>query len=375
MLPSTVDEQDVDRIVARAEGRFVLDFVHLPTLLAVEVDGEWNLSLDSRWFRTCFHGADVAQFDIVRTGSGYDGLFRNGLYDIERDRARGVVDMFASSEVDRHPAWREAAAELLPGPLLRLLRDERADPVPVEILISPHGELSRLPWAALVIDETRRRLVQRATILSTPLLSSYTGETTRAVTPALVRIVDEASLEPSAEQDAWGMRPAGAPAIPLASCTVPATGSPMPLISKITRCLANPPAGGWGLVYVASHGSGRGFGQKLWVPEEELTAGAALGHPWPPSVVLNACHGAAISDDESAEPMGFVIAAMAGGAREVIGAVHVIGAPGAARIGASIINALDGVTPLHELLHRAQRQLIEAGADVRLWAALAAFVR
>jgi CHAT domain len=349
VLPGRVD---VDRVLAQARHRVVLDFVRLPCTDA-----------GPRWFRAVAETPESVVFERMKLGSAHDEFFASG------DSGRGILQSLWSDEAQYSRAWSDAVDQYLPSSLVVRLRT--AGQEPIQLLISPHRELCRVPWAALQL-EIGTRLVERAVVAQTPLLSTMTElAPPPAVGPALVRLVgpDPTPLEASApERRGWGM----AAGVMQAACTFPDRTSD-PIEGSYAQALGDRE---WGMTYFAGHGRGSGLRQWLETPER-LTAARALNLRWPASVFLNACHVGEVDDDEDADPTGFVVAVMAGGARSVVAGLQTVWARDAADIGCWIAEHLDGSIGLEAALRDAQLRMATSRppAPLALWAALAVFVR
>lgn len=372
VFPADITGQDVERISELASDRIVVDFVRLPVLVASEAEA--RVSSQQCWFCTTILAPDTIRFDVLELKGGFDALFAP-FFDTKKGRTLFPLDVFDRPSVAGSEGWRLVTDELFHPELLRRLRQPKAD---IPILISPHSDLSRLPWLALLLDDEGTRLVERAQVLVGPLLTGF-KKLSDAVpgSPALVAIVNSTDdYNPLRHQDVvraeWGL-PGRGDRTELAVCTAP-DWQPQAVDQRMTvEGLLNSHDASF--VYLTAHGRGSGFAQLLDFPEGSLTAAAALACPWPECVILNACYSGALDDLGNAEPMGFVVAAMAGGARVVVGGVQIVYSKVSARFGAEIVRRikLDGNrTPLHMLLHEQQRA--HAKTDIRYWASLTTFV-
>lgn len=354
VLPSPIA---VEPLIEATRHRTTLDFVQLPCS-----DGS------ETWFRTTINGPDTITFEQITMGSGYSMLFEDTGWGSRH--AGGILDRLHDPRAGTSEAWSKAADEFLPAWLLTRLR-EATRGNPMELLISPHMQLCRIPWNALIIENApRTRLVERAVVAQIPMLSTLMPEPPEPVSgPGLVWLTK--GLESTAQQ-AWNL-PAD---ILVAECGIPAGdvvhNTPTP--GTFEQHLSS---SSWGLVHVACHGAGDGLGQQIEVPTA-LTAAKAFGLKWPVNVLLAACHVGRYSDSGEGEVLGFVVAAMAGGARCVVAGLHFVSARGTGEIAKGLVAQLDGNTRLDHALRDAQLASIEDSAmtdDLFSWALLAAFVR
>lgn len=354
VLPQAVD---IEPVIEASEHAAILDFVNLPSS-----DGT------HAWYRVTVNEPDLVDFDQLVMGAGYTALIENAGF----RHAGGLVSMLHNRRAGASGAWSAAAAELLPGSVRARLAEASAE-CPVQLIISPHMQLSRIPWNALVIDDSGTRLVERAAVAQTPMLSAMTSKPLEPVTgPALVWLTDELG---SSAQAAWKL---GADTL-AASSTIPPERHEL----RPGSFEENLRSSDWGLVHVTSHGVKDGHvasyglaqGLELSTP---LTAAKAIGLPWPPNVLLAACHVGAYTDAGEGEVLGFVVAAMAGGARCVVGGLHLVSRRGTGEIASRLVENLDGHTSLTHALRAAQLAFLHSGAyrdNLNEWALLAAFIR
>jgi hypothetical protein len=374
VLPRSVEiEPILERVHVRES--VTLDFVQLPL-----ADGR------EAWFRTTIDSPEQIVFEELRMGPGYTMLVDDDdsgehFDDNGSSVRRGLIDGLTISSVGLSRGWALAADELLPKSVVdRLQRATRDEPL--ELLISPHMQLGRVPWNALLVrgdeglhsNEQRVRLVERAVVAQIPMLSTLLkGKPEPVRGPALVWL--EGDITNSPEQRAWGMTIDRQ----VAMCEIPVD-------VYDTRCgpLAENLAAGqyiaggpWGLAYIACHGDGAGLRQSIQVGVK-LTAARALSLPWPHNVVLAACHVGRVDDSGEGEPLGFVIAALARGARTVVAGLNFVADTGTGEIGRRLIESLDGETRLDHALRLAQLEYLddrESADDLWQWALLTAFVR
>lgn len=351
VLPGSTDVQSV---IEKIGNRFVLDYVELP-----HIDGLLG------WYRSAIVPDGTVEFSRVVLGDCCE-LFLHG----DNGRDPLVDDLGHETNADQ-AIWRGLATELLPAGLLdRLTTADRDNPI--ELLISPHSELGFIPWAALAIDDQGTRLVEHAVVTQTPVLSCISSdEVATVVGPALVKLVGEPKgVDIDAECSAWGIRPEG-DRTPLVRCELANGSTAVVMTGTLTSALARA-ADTYGFVHIAAHGTGSGLSQSIAVPER-LTAGHALGLRWPGAVLLAACHAGRVDNIDDAEPLGFVIALLCGGAHSVVAGLHAVSDHGTGIIGADIVRDLRPGDRLDRKLRDAQLMLIDR--KVVEWGLLAVFVR
>jgi hypothetical protein len=344
ILPSPTDVTVVQAVL---RDRFALDFAGLPDTLT-----------DLNWFRTLIEPNRGIQFERFLPGTTANGLLPD-------DDARPM-----EQRLEADPDWRKLATEILPRRLERLLRDEHRDPM--ELVISPHRMLSLLPWAALQIDDDGTRLVKRAVIAQTPVLTCLAGPKPPVVTePALVRLVSgTGGVWTDDESDAWGLAPEYLSRV----CTVPSAATPPTLSAALSGRDRR-----WRFLHVAAHGDGSGLGQYIKLPDEvqlggRLTAAHALGLHWPDSTLMASCKVGLVKNVEYDELLCFVMAVLTGGGRCVIAAVDTVGDLAAGRMAGSLVRLVrSGTYSLDRALRVAQLEL--ADEPVAGWALFNAYVR
>lgn len=374
VLPPSVEIEPILDCV-RARDCVTLDFVQLPLAIGRRA-----------WFRTTIESPEKIIFEELSVGPGYTMLVDDDGSQAHFDDngspvRRGLIDRLTGSAVGRSRGWALAADELLPRSVVDRLRRARRDE-PLELLISPHMKLGRVPWNALLIPssellhtaEPRIRLVERAVVAQIPMLSTLLPGQPKPVSgPALVWL--EGDVINSPEQRAWGLTVDRQ----IAQCEIPADGYDERRGSLATNLAVGQyiAAGQWGLAYVACHGDGDGLRQSIEVGDK-LTAARALSLPWPHNVVLAACHVGRVKDSGEGEALGFVIAALARGARTVVAGLNFVSDIGTGEIGRRLIESLDGETRLDHALRFAQLEYLDFGRsadDLWEWALLTAFVR
>jgi hypothetical protein len=372
VLPVEVDLGEVRETLG---ARHALDYLELPHSLA----GPPVLfrSLTSPGRPVCFErftpDTAVADFFTSHRASRdlYDGISR---------------DMVPHGATERRkpPTWA-AMASLLPEPLLKELLVERRDrTTPVPLVISAHSWLSIVPWAAVEVG-VGVRLVERALVTQTPVLTCLTGSGPAAIDGAgLVRLVgvdhegsEAAAVTVSRERVAWGLT-AGSGGVPLSRADVRSGQVPVPLPeTRLTDVLTKD--AGWAFLHVASHGGAGpeeeaegerdGLRQRLLIPEQQITAAHALAMYWPTSVLMASCHVGQVVNAKDAEPLNFVMAQLTGGARCVVAGIASIADKETGNVAHHIIRAVrDDGRSLDEALRSAQLDAIERKADAGGWA-------
>lgn len=354
VLPGPADVESVIEVVG---ARTAVDFVALPETAA----------RDTNWFRTLIQPDGTIEFDRLRPGAAFQKYF----YECGGE----IVDRLNHATVE-HDFWRQLAKELLPASLLVKLA---ATPMnkPIDLLISPHSDLGLVPWPALEIDGSRTRLVEHAVIAQTPVLTCLTHAAVPPVRgPALVRLVSlPRGVNVERERAAWGLRiddyEDGHRDVPLSRCDLRSHCGSADVRENLVSAL-NDKTWEYGFVHVAAHGDGTGFTQEIRLPER-LTAGHALEIRWPESVLLAVCHMGKVENIRDAEPFGFPIALLAGGARCVVAGIEAISDEGTGMVASTMVNSLRRGTRLDIALRDAQRTLLSR--DVYDWGLLSAFVR
>jgi hypothetical protein len=256
----------------------------------------------------------------------------------------------------------------------------------VQLLISAHSWLSLVPWAALTIDDAGVRLVERAILSQSPVLTCLSGELPPRVTGrALIRLVgrNEGGVDIDRERRAWGFRPGTDGVLPH-ECDLLPGERPRPYPGRFDAALTVPDV--WQFVHIASHGAGKGFDQYLDLPggvapdeageREQLSAARAIGLKWPTSVLMASCHVGQVVNDNGAEPLNFVMALLTGGARCVVAGIDRIDDAGTGDAASRIVRAIrHGDVSLEVALRDAQLHAIKKGRIESGWALLSAYVR
>jgi CHAT domain-containing protein len=353
MLADTVlpAPADVARLIEAVGDRYALDYVELPD----------TVSGAGAWFRTLIEPDGTLAFDQLVL----DGRLA-GFLDRLRDPQVALWEILP--DVD----WWDFGARLLPDRLRRSLGRVTEDE-PVELVVSAHSALSLMPWAALRIDE-RTRLIERAVIAQTPVLSCLSGAVTPPVAgPAVVQLVSGGDgVYVTRERLAWGIRDVDGH-VPLCACALEEGSTPVDIAGTLAEALADV-ARPWGFAHVASHGDGSGLGQALSLPRAPISAGRALTLHWPPAVLMASCHVGRLVNIEDAEPLNFVMAVLAGGGGCVVACIDEVSDVATGRLAAEIVTlARRGDVRLDVALRSAQ--LRRSWRPEALWALLTAYSR
>lgn len=381
MLEDTVFPSPVDlpTLLRRLGPRYALDFVELRD----------TMDHTPHLFRTLIEPDGRIGFDLCEPDAGNRSFFKANR--AEGDLALGI----ARSDRDMQPQaraagpqidWRVLAKEILPERLTEeILGNSEA---PTHLLISAHSWLSLVPWAALKIDDDGTRLVERAVISQTPILTCLSGNLPpRVEGRALIQLVgkNEEGVNINLERQAWGFAP-GTDGIPPHECDLLSGELPSPHPGRFDAALAEP--GRWQFVHVASHGAGKGFDQHLTLAGEsaegspadqhgyQLSAARALGLKWPESVLMASCHVGQVINDNGAEPLSFVMALLTGGAHCVVAGIDQIDDDGTGLVASHIVREIrrDRVS-LEVALRNAQRDALKAHTPLAGWALLSAYIR
>ncbi|WP_431932034.1 CHAT domain-containing protein [Micromonospora sp. RP3T] len=354
-LPTPTDLTTLRRAL---DGRYALDFAALPDSLAT----------GTNWFRALITPDDGVFFERFTPGAQLAAY-------VAGRRAR---DPQAPIDLDLgDPDWHRLALDLLPAELRGRLDAVAGEPL--ELVISAHQELCLVPWAALVLDSGGTRLLRRAVLTHTPVLTCLSGSPPPVVTgPALVRLVPLAHDGPSdnLERRAWNLNRGD---VPLSRCPFDdqePTAHASPRISvalrRGTEC---------GLLHVKAHGTGHGLGQHLILPEEtdtgaQLSAAYALALRWPASTLMVSCQVGAVTNVADIEPVGLVVAVLAGGGRSVAAAIEEVAKLPASRMAAHLVGLVrrSGIR-LDHALRLAQLHYLRLGEPVANWALFNAYVR
>ncbi|MGH3795610.1 MAG: CHAT domain-containing protein [Pseudonocardiaceae bacterium] len=352
---------DVAAVTALIGTRNVLDYIALPE----------TATRDTNWFRALIRSDGSIEFDRLQSDAAFQKLFHG------HDGDPTLTGRRAAQTVD----WFGLAKTLLPSPLLTKLAATPANK-PIDLLISPHSDLCFVPWPALEIDSSGTRLVERAVITQTPALTCLShADVPPTGGPALVRLVAQPhgaqrdsqprGVNVEREREAWGLRASADGEVPLSRCDLQLHRNAVDVPGSLLSALDDPHSA-YGFVHVAAHGTGTGLAQEITLPER-LTAGHALGLRWPTSILLAVCHVGKVDNIREAEPFGFPIVLLAGGARCVVAGIHAISDEETGMIAAAMVNSLRRGTRLDVALRDAQCTFLSE--DVYRWALLSAFVR
>jgi len=360
VLPRPVDLDQISRNLDLGD-RVALDFVGLQDTLSERLDRP-------SWYRTLFIPGRGVEFGRMQPGAAFDAFFHDADAWVTRLDEGGAIP----SEV-----WAGLGKELLPDALRQRL--SQPDPAPpIRLVISGHGCLSHFPWAALKVSGAR--LLHKAIIAQALDLTGLTGDPVAEITgPALVRLVAEpiaslGAVDVGAECAAWGVSGPGSGSSPSMYKVEQIGEVPTELAENFTAALD---AKNYRFLHVAAHGSGDGLAQRVYLPKP-LSAGAALGLPWPPAVLLACCRLGRINNLPDTEPFGFVICLLSAKARGVVAGVGEIDDRGAGTIASSMVTqAHAGSVPIDEALRTAQLDLlkrVKRERPLNEWALLTTYV-
>lgn len=259
-----------------------------------------------------------------------------------------------------------------------------SDVAPAELLISPHGFLETIPWAALPIGADHGTLlVKNFVIALVPCLANVSNADQQQIGgPALVHLVaDEVRisgkvvgqpLDLSTEATSWGMdiTPEANKTLSYDTKRGVALGRgelPSILKSKGTE---------YGLIHIAAHGAGQGLRQRVYLPDP-LTAGEAFELQWPAAAILAVCHTGELKNDTLLEPLAFCIAVLAGGSSAVLAGIGEVSDIGAGFVAGHIVRAVrSGATgSLPELLRQAQLSAADSRMTAWTWSRFVTYIR
>jgi hypothetical protein len=350
-------EANVDAVIGALAGRHALDYVSLPDTVSPNVT----------WFRTLVEPDGAACFEKMAVQAELAAFLR-----CVADPAANLADVLAGTT-----DWLELGEDLLPDRFRDLLNDA-SESAPIELVVSAHGELSLLPWVALKIN-TSTRLIDRALVMQTPVLTCLSGQPPPAVAGlALVELVaagaasGQAGVSVEKERLAWRIQ-SRAGDVPLSDCVISAPPVAIEVPGDFAAALAAHPER-WQLAHVASHGSGHGLGQTLALRSGPLSAGRALSLRWPASVLMASCDVGRLVNAADGEPLSFVMAMLSGGSHCVVAAIDSVPDGPTGEIAARVVKQCqEAGTSLPVALREAQ--LSKSRRTVRVWALLSAYVR
>jgi hypothetical protein len=374
MLADTVfpPPAKLNDVIAALGPRYALDFVELPD----------TLENAPRLYRTLIEPGGRVSFGRCQPPEELRDFYRRDrtVSGLTEDIAEAARDLGSSDRSGRPAAaadWRGLARALLPERLTRRLIDV-GDGAPAPVLISAHSWLSLIPWAALKIDDDGHRLVERAVVTQTPVLTSLTGNLPAVVTgKGLLRLVgkNEGGVNVDQERRAWGF-PGGTDGIPPQECELRPHEHlpPQPYPGRLPQALTA--KGGWRFLHIASHGAGKGFNQFLDLGRGEvISAAQALGLKWPTAVLMASCHVGLVENENGREPLSFVMALLTGGARCVVAGIDRIADEGTGALARRIVESIrDGGVSLDVALRNAQLAAVAEEAPEDGWALLNAYV-
>ncbi|MFY1616514.1 hypothetical protein [Micromonospora sp. WMMD736] len=357
-LPTPTDLTALRRAVGT---RYALDFAGLPD----------SLDTGTNWYRSLIRPDEGVTFERFDPGAELTDY-------VSGRRAR---DPEASLDLTLgRPDWYLLACRVLPAELRHLL--DAVTDEPLELVISAHQELCLLPWAALALDRQGTRLVRKALLTQTPVLTCLSEAPPPAVTgPALVRVVSPDEAGASVDREAWGLT-FDEDRILLTLCSLDGRQSTPNAFPRLTTALRSDLD--CGLIHVKAHGAGHGLDQHLLLPEEvdtggHLSAAYALALRWPASTLLVSCEVGAVTNVADIEPVGLVVAVLTGGGRCVAAAIEEVARLPTSRMAAHLVGLIrssDGqhaALRLDQALRLAQLHFIdEPEAN---WALFNAYVR
>jgi hypothetical protein len=361
MLAETVFPRPVPvrEIREKLGDRYALDFVALPDTY----DGT-----RSNWFRSVIApGGGVVLFERFEPGPAFESFYGGSEPWVDRlpDLTRG-----------HGPDWTALAREVLPHAVLDLVRAATRE-TPIQLLISAHSELSLLPWPALRIDDHGTRLVERAVLTHSPVLTclSFTEPPT-VEPPGLVCLAPWSGrnrpLKLAGELAVWDL-PGSPDDRVLALCdwsdgTATVLGGDLPAVLRAGGSRA-------GLLHIACHGTGTGLAQSLLLPGP-LPAARALSLEWPASVLMASCHVGRLHNPGDAEPLSFVMALLTGGSRCVVASIDSLRDLPAGRAATDVVSSVrDGPARLDVALRDYQLAAAGGVAANLNWALLNTYVR
>ncbi|MFI2714566.1 hypothetical protein ACH495_31040 [Micromonospora sp. NPDC018662] len=357
-LPTPTDLTALRRAVG---ARYALDFAALPE----------SLTTGTNWFRSLIapgEGVLFARFDPGDQLTDYVASRRARDPEVPFDLDLGAPD------------WYRLAVDLLPVELRRRLDAVTDDPL--ELVISAHQDLCLVPWAALMLDRGGTRLVHRAVLTHTPVLTCLSESPPPVVTgPALVRLVSPAEGGPSVllDREAWDLESVEG-RVPLSLCSLDGRQTTSDAYPRISVALRHGTE--CGLIHIKAHGEGHGLDQHLLLPEErdtngQLSAAYALALRWPTSALLVSCRVGAVTNVEDIEPVGLVVAVLTGGGRCVAAAIEEVAKLPTSRMAAHLVGLIrqsgSGIR-LDHALRLAQLHFLPS-ESVANWALFNAYVR
>ena len=360
ILPTPTDMTALLRTIG---DRYALDFAALPD----------TLTDDTNWFRTLTEPDGGPHFERFAPGEHFARYFEG------RDGEPPWVDRIRDAVGAHQPDWYGLAVELLPAALLRRLGD--AVDEPIELVVSAHQALSLLPWVALMIDTAGTRLLRRAVLTQTPVLTCLSAPAPPVVAgPALVALVAQDGVWIKRESAAWGLTPTDGK-VALSRCTLD-DQPPRPATQPRISAALTEPGHEWRFIHIATHGDGTGLDQYLVLPEETATGGRlsaayALALHWPESTLMASCKVGRLVNVEDAEPLSFVMAVLTGGSRCVAAAIDSVPNLPAGRLAGHLVRLVrePGGARLDHALRRAQLELERFDERVVSWALFNAYVR
>lgn len=354
VVPAPVN---IARVIDSIGDRYALDYVGLPDTVTAE----------TLWFRTLIGPTGTLSFCQLTVGEALSAFIT-----AISPPTVALADVLADG-VD----WQALGEQLIPSQLRDAL--ELAEE-PVTLVISAHSALSLMPWAALRING-QARLVERAVLTQTPVLTFLSGPTTTpAAGPALIQLVaksgeDSHGVGTERERTVWGIPVRDDGRIPLSSCDLEQDARPVDVPGTLAAALSRRTVQ-WRFAHIASHGEGVGLGQTLLLPDAPISAGRALMLRWPQSLLLASCQVGRLVNVEHAEPLNFVMAALAGGAEQVVACIDNVADFAAGKTAAAIVakSRTEG-TRLDVALREVQLEWVHGRWPDLSWILFAAYTR
>ncbi len=252
--------------------------------------------------------------------------------------------------------WLRISRALMPSALAELLYPEVAGQVST-VRVVPDGPVSRLPLAGLTLPDGRQ-LIDIADVTLLPSLSMLQLTTTDNPADRPPRSVslhlDESLARVEEEVAAWSN---ATPATRIARTATRA--------DFLASLRGDPPPDA---VVVSAHGDGDPieWGAALHLADaSDVSAGVALGLPWPGIVLLGSCWLGEVQTVKGSEPLGFPIACMLRGARLVVGGFAPIRQGEASQVLAQVARTIGTRPPGPGLAWDAVRDLLARRPELR----------
>lgn len=327
-------QTDPDAVIDRLGGRFGVDYVSSPT----------TFGRGRKLFRLEIHPDRTCRFAVMAQAD--------------------------KDHIDR----------LLPVDLVKAI--EKTVGV-ADVIISPDDNLiGAVRWPSRWLESSEAPIITKARIMVTPSLATL-AERHVPWHPrtSYVRLVTETRqrINIDLERRAWGLDARNGDGL---YSYLLDHGDSVPRMYEVAGGFGSIMKGlatkGVDFIHIAGHGGGAGLDHQIRVPEA-VTAAEAFLMRWPDKVLLASCHlGEFGGVDNIAEPLAFSLAALVGGASEVVAGVGAIDDESTARMAADIVRqVLEGdeiSVSLAEMLRRAQVRLFEEGVNDRQWSCLVSYI-